>query len=300
MLRELEDERSDQVALKKYHALALLGYLAVHEHDYARGTALWKESLALAREVGDRFRIGQNLSNLGYVALLQDDYERATACCEEALSLARELESAGEGIMSETRINLGLAALGQGNPEVAKASFGEALVMSRKLGQKATVMNALEGMAGLAGALGQDDRAARLQGATEAEREATGIVLPPAERALHESRMNAVRSRLGEKWEEALSEGRAMSLDEAVRYALSVEEADPSAARDRAAIELTQREREVMPLVARGLTNRQIAAQLSISERTAGNHVAKILRKLGLRSRSQIATLASDPLLRQE
>jgi DNA-binding NarL/FixJ family response regulator len=51
-------------------------------------------------------------------------------------------------------------------------------------------------------------------------------------------------------------------------------------------------------LVARGLTNRQIAQELSISERTAGNHVAKILRKLELRSRAQIGRWAADRQLR--
>ena len=52
---------------------------------------------------------------------------------------------------------------------------------------------------------------------------------------------------------------------------------------------LSAREAEVAALVADGLTNRQIAARLVISERTAGNHVAHILTKLGFTSRSQIA-----------
>jgi DNA-binding NarL/FixJ family response regulator len=57
---------------------------------------------------------------------------------------------------------------------------------------------------------------------------------------------------------------------------------------------LSHREREVVALVARGLTNRRISAELSISERTAGNHVARILRKLHLHSRTQIATWATE------
>jgi serine/threonine-protein kinase PknK len=54
----------------------------------------------------------------------------------------------------------------------------------------------------------------------------------------------------------------------------------------------------VVLLVSRGLTNRQISTELSISERTAANHVAQILRKLGLSSRAQIAswTTESQPL----
>jgi DNA-binding CsgD family transcriptional regulator len=52
---------------------------------------------------------------------------------------------------------------------------------------------------------------------------------------------------------------------------------------------LTPRELEVAELVAHGLTNRQIAARLFLSERTAQNHVQHILDKLGLPNRSQIA-----------
>ena len=52
---------------------------------------------------------------------------------------------------------------------------------------------------------------------------------------------------------------------------------------------LTPREREVAALVAQGLTNRQIAAALQLSERTAQNHVQHILTKLDLANRSQIA-----------
>ncbi len=54
--------------------------------------------------------------------------------------------------------------------------------------------------------------------------------------------------------------------------------------------ELSPREAEVAALVAEGLTNRQIAERLVISERTAQNHVQHILTKLGFATRSQIAT----------
>jgi DNA-binding NarL/FixJ family response regulator len=52
---------------------------------------------------------------------------------------------------------------------------------------------------------------------------------------------------------------------------------------------LTAREQEVAKLIALGLTNRQIADELVISERTADTHVQNILGKLGLKSRAQVA-----------
>jgi DNA-binding NarL/FixJ family response regulator len=59
---------------------------------------------------------------------------------------------------------------------------------------------------------------------------------------------------------------------------------------------LTRREREVAAHVAQGLTNKQIAALLHISERTAESHVQHILGKLGLANRTHIATWARDGL----
>jgi DNA-binding NarL/FixJ family response regulator len=56
---------------------------------------------------------------------------------------------------------------------------------------------------------------------------------------------------------------------------------------------LTARERQVAERVARGLTNREIATELHLSERTAQNHVQHVLAKLGFTSRSQIATWIS-------
>jgi DNA-binding NarL/FixJ family response regulator len=58
------------------------------------------------------------------------------------------------------------------------------------------------------------------------------------------------------------------------------------------AAELTDREREILRLVAAGKANKEIAAELVISERTARTHVLNILRKLGLASRTQAALWA--------
>ncbi len=58
--------------------------------------------------------------------------------------------------------------------------------------------------------------------------------------------------------------------------------------------ELTEREREVLALIARGHTNKQIAEHLSVSEKTARNHVSNILEKLGMSRRSEAAAYAVE------
>ncbi len=66
VLRELEEEGNAETTLKRFHALNLLGYLAINEEgDYTGGATLWEESLALAREVGDAYASGPALCNLG-------------------------------------------------------------------------------------------------------------------------------------------------------------------------------------------------------------------------------------------
>ncbi len=57
---------------------------------------------------------------------------------------------------------------------------------------------------------------------------------------------------------------------------------------------MTPRERDVLALVAEGRTNRQIAAELYISEKTASVHVSHILAKLRVRSRVQASAVAYE------
>jgi DNA-binding CsgD family transcriptional regulator len=260
---------------------------------------LLEDSLALARIGGDARRIVQALCNLGYATLLQGNHLDAIALCDEALAFAHQLGTESADIVPEALINLGLASLELDERERAATSFEEALTSSQKAGIKPSVINALEGMASLNGARGETPRAARLWGAAEAARELTGIALPPGELELHEGHLATARAQLGETaWEEAVAEGRAMSLDEAAEYALGkvpepIATPEEPAAGDSAG-DLTRREREVVTLVARGMTNRQIAGELSISERTAANHVARILRKLHLHSRTQIVTWTTE------
>ena len=63
---------------------------------------------------------------------------------------------------------------------------------------------------------------------------------------------------------------------------------------ERAVQDISEREKEVLALVAKGFTNRQIAKELVISENTARNHVSRILDKLGLTRRSEAAAFAAQ------
>jgi two-component system, NarL family, response regulator DevR len=57
--------------------------------------------------------------------------------------------------------------------------------------------------------------------------------------------------------------------------------------------DLTERERSILLLVAEGMTNREIAARLFLSEKTVRNYVSIILQKMGLSNRTQVAAYVS-------
>ena len=144
----------------------------------------------------------------------------------------------------------------------------------------------------------------------------TGILLPDGrvfagagvefDQSDHDRRVESARAGLGEAgFAAAWSEGRAMTLEQATDDALAALDAAPSKVQETERPEgdtgtdlLTTREREVAALVAHGLTNRQIAARLVITERTAETHVQNILNKLGFTSRAQVAARAVQRGLR--
>jgi non-specific serine/threonine protein kinase len=106
----------------------------------------------------------------------------------------------------------------------------------------------------------------------------------------HHASERATRLSLGPLYDQAFARGvaQAATVSQAVAYILG----DPVVV-ERSV--LTEREHQVADLVARGLTNREIAAQLVISPRTAETHVNRVLGKLGLTSRTQLAArLAED------
>jgi DNA-binding CsgD family transcriptional regulator len=191
----------------------------------------------------------------------------------------------------------------EGDYDRARGLLQEGLEPAAEVGDESNVAYCLQGLAALAASEGGVARAARLWGAAEAllERiEATAYAHAP-DRSLYQGQVSAARAELDEAaWQAAWAEGRAMTPERAIEYALSEVEEPPTLVHeqqpppDERAERLTRREQEVALLVARGLTNRQIAQELSVSTNTANNHVARILRKLGLRSRAQIAAWMTE------
>jgi non-specific serine/threonine protein kinase len=100
--------------------------------DYARATALYEESLALDRELGDKQGIAISLNNLGIVAYLHGDYERAPALLHEALLLSRDIGA--KTVMAETLEPLAWSAVVQEQPGRAARLGGAAETLREAIG----------------------------------------------------------------------------------------------------------------------------------------------------------------------
>jgi predicted ATPase/DNA-binding SARP family transcriptional activator/DNA-binding CsgD family transcriptional regulator len=273
-------------------ALNALGNVSSMQGDYERATELYEECLTRLKESGDVAHSAIILSNLGSNALERGDHEQATALSEKAAALFRE-QGHPKGLEWALDIQ-GWAALMREDYEKARTFLVKSLALCGELGDKRGTIDSLEGLASLAAALEDDARAARLWGAAETALQVIGT--PPTPDNLTQPYLDAASSRLGEEaWEAAFAAGRAMNLEEAAEYAFPEQEfttpmpQEPDQPRGYVQRSiLTRREEEIAALVARGLTNRQIASELSISEHTAATHVRRILKKLGLQSRAQI------------
>lgn len=196
--------------------------------------------------------------------------------------------------LSLSRADLADVALAEGAVDEAEALLGESLGQFVELGSQWGVAYSLEGMAGAAAARGMPSRAVRLIATAAALRSALG---EPAnavrQRGLTKLLEDARRQIGGGRFDAAWEAGEASTVEESIAY-LPAEPSEepvvrPSTETARDDGPLSPREREVAALVARGFTNRQIATELVISERTADAHVAKILSKLGFGSRAQVA-----------
>jgi non-specific serine/threonine protein kinase len=299
LCRELGDKES------RGELLLYLGYIATVQADYQRAMALFDECLNLSHEQGNRWLYGNTLLQLGMMARHQGDDERATEFNTQGLTVLRAIGNKFATAFALKRYGRDVA-LPQRRYDEAVALFKESLLLSREARSRWGSEECLDGLAQIASAKGHYEHAARLFGAAEAQREIVGKWSEPVDQASHDQWVVPTRAALGDTpFAATWAEGRALTLEQAVEYALAWVERDKPAKPRQPGREpkgdcLTAREREVAALVARGMTNREIATTLVISERTADAHVQNILNKLGVSSRAQIAAWAAKRGLRTD
>jgi DNA-binding CsgD family transcriptional regulator len=188
-----------------------------------------------------------------------------------------------------------------GRPQDALDAERDALRLGRGGFDAYTVANALLVVVQIYLSLGEGSSAAVVCGALSGIW--PGLGAPPLEDSgpgvapdelLHEVR---TRELVGEEaYAVAFARGQRMTAEEAVSFVLDERQPTPAAATPRPdeVSALTKRELEVARLVARGLSNKEIAEALVISPRTAEGHVARLLDKLGFTTRARVAAWVAE------
>jgi DNA-binding CsgD family transcriptional regulator len=284
------------------YALHSLGVISLLAGDYARARVELEESIRTAVATGSPPTLG--FRALGWLAVAEGDARRAAALWEERMTCARE--NGHQRAMATLLDDLGWLAARQQDWRWAAGCFAEELIIASTIGDEWDIARSLTGLATVSAEAGQPAAAACLFGAAEAAGGVANVLddLFNPLRTPYECAVAASRQALGEvAYAAAWREGRYLPRQEAMTRALAVAEGlaaatvsgAPLALAGRAAERdpLSRREMEILRLLVRRLTDREIASTLFLSPRTVESHVARILDKLGVENRrAAVATAA--------
>jgi non-specific serine/threonine protein kinase len=224
---------------------------------------------------------------LAVALVFHGDRGRAGELLAESRSICRD---AGDRWWLGIVLNVSaLFALRRGDLPRAADHGREALITRTNIDPVGT-SGAVELLGWVAAAAGEYPRAARLLGAADRQWNAYGGS-PFAGEWANQRRTaeTAARQALGTAFDTEYAEGGRLCLDDAVAYALGQRPEPVHPPVPTGPARLTRRENEIAELIAQGLSNREIAAKLVISQRTAESHVENVLSKFGFTTRTQIA-----------
>ena len=271
------------------YAAQFLGRAMWFTGEPGRGLALTGQALGCHRAAADWQGVVLTLVQLGVMRTLMGQPKTAAAPLEECIA---ECQAHGERWNRSYALwGLGVAAWLLGDHGRAAGLEQAALRLKRDVGDQVGIPLCLEALAWIAASGDQAARAADLLGAATAAWNSIPAALPAPLAGHRQAAASRAMGALGEtSFTTHLDRAQAIPPSRAVAMALG----EPAGVAKTAPacpdpVRLTAREREVAALIAEGLSNRDIAARLVISARTAETHVEHIMVKLGLTARAQIA-----------
>ncbi len=278
------------------------GHAALYQGDVPAAIGLLQEARGEFRAVGDPLGEFDTLILLTAATFFVDD-PRVEEFSREALALADRhgaLSSKGYGLWS-----VGVAQWRAGNYGRAIRSLRECVRLFQPMHDLTGISFGVQALSWCAAFSAPDEAAARLLGCSQAVWRTSGAKVDEtnAYSMFDQRSEDVVREALGsEMYEQAFEEGAEYSFEQAVSLALGEDiggkggdgATPPRRGVPSAAGQLTRREREIAGLLAEGLSNKEIAARLVISQRTVETHVDHVLGKLGITSRAQVASWAAE------
>lgn len=282
-----------------FDVLIEIGKGASDAGDLTRAHALFDEALTLASTLDDAAGRSAALSELGVVAYRSSDQARATELLLQAAALAQQSGDLRQ--LAYLSAHLGDVEFAQGAIGNAAARYASGLALFLPLGNRVGIAQSLESIGRCAAAQGEREPALRLFSSSAAMFRAIGATPAPG----HDpsTAAESIRPRLApQAFARFWDAGQSLTTDQAAADAVAIASAlAAQSTPETAAVPLpapttefglTPREIEVLVLLQDGLTDREIADRLSISERTAGNHVQHAMQKLDAASRTAAAVTA--------
>ncbi len=289
-----------------------LGQVAFAQGDAVRADALVEEGLEQARATHYQMGVACSSYLLGRLALAQRDVTKARAFLEESLTIFEAF-----GLQSNiAQVLSWLAGIALAQDERAKAGSlcARSLALFQQMDDKESIAHCLQQWGCMVARRGDALRAAQLWGAAETLGGVTRswrsfdlftLFTTLGEPADYERMVSDVRAELGEQaFAAAWAEGRKMTPEQAI--AAQGQPLVPDLPHTKARTnqheslappypaDLTEREVEVLRLVARGLTDAQVAESLVISPRTVNAHLRSIYSKLNITSRHAATLFALE------
>ncbi len=272
--------------------------------DETKAQTFLKEGLAVHDQVGNAWVTGWFVSLFGEIALHQGDIPRARFLLEAGLKRHQQLgDQQGQALLYAL---LAQAAAWEHDYTVTRDLAVQSLEIARTVHDSRSLILCLEELADVVAGQGESDWAARLWGAAERYREASHAPLPQVERLSRARHIKQAQRLLGEQiFAERWAEGKNMTAEQAIAATPTHERTSnlqgpaqgkpgqPSA--EQPLLDpLSQRELEVLQLLAAGASNQEIAAALVLAPGTVKLHVSHILSKFGVKSRTQAILRARD------
>jgi DNA-binding CsgD family transcriptional regulator len=226
------------------------------------------------------------------VIMLADvgDLDAARHACLDGLARCREADDPGDLarlLMARAHV-AGLA----GDPAEMRTNLKEAVELAARVGDPVNLRNCVQEYGTLCAMTKHWAAAVTLWAALAADEERTGIPGNPVpDSAIREYLPTIERTLKPAQLRRAHDRGARMTLVAAAEFATMLT-APPETEPTPAAVGLTERERELVSLVAQGRTNAEIAAQLFISGRTVSSHLDRVRDKTGCRRRADLTRLA--------